>query len=124
MAFREVASGSMAHAIRQCPFCGMSVLRTASQCPSCRETLPDADPRRGATARAASPKRSTVRRGLLYMLLAGVVQYFAGGYSGMHLPVAVSSVVSMYLAPLLFLSGFGMTVYGLFISRDNLATQQ
>ena len=57
------------------------------------------------------------------MLLAAVIQYFAGGYSGMHLPVAIGSFVSSYLAPLLFLAGLGFTLYGLFTSRrSRLAT--
>ena len=127
MAFREIAAGSMAHAIRQCPFCGLSVLRTATQCPSCREALPGAEAgAQHGKARAARPaKRSLVRRGLLYMLLAAVIQYFSGGYSGMHIPVAVSSFVSSYLAPLLFLSGLGLTLYGLFGPRNNrLASAQ
>ncbi|HKQ85348.1 MAG TPA: hypothetical protein VJS43_01125 [Candidatus Acidoferrales bacterium] len=121
MAFRETPSGSMAHAIRQCPFCGLSVLRTATQCPSCRETLPGAEGgTQHAKARAAQPaKRSLVRRGLLYMLLAAVIQYFSGGYSAMHIPVAVSSFVTSYLAPLLFLSGLGLTLYGLFGRRSS-----
>lgn len=121
MAFRETPASEMAHKIRQCPFCGLSVLRTATQCPSCRETLPGAE---GATehapARASQPgKSSLVRRGLLYMLLAAVIQYFSGGYSAMHIPVAISSFVTSYLAPLLFLSGLGLTFYGLFGPRNN-----
>lgn len=51
------------------------------------------------------------------MLLAGVIQYFAGGYSALHVPVAVSSVVTSYLVPLLFLSGFGMTLFGMFFGH-------
>jgi len=33
--------------------------------------------------------RLQIRRGLLYMLLAGVIQYFAGGYSSFTVPVGV-----------------------------------
>jgi hypothetical protein len=51
------------------------------------------------------------------MLLAGVIQYFSGGYSALHVPVAVSSLVTMYLVPLLFLSGFGMTLFGMFFGH-------
>lgn len=51
------------------------------------------------------------------MLLAGVIQYFAGGYSGLHVPVAISSIVTSYLVPLLFLSGFGMTLFGMFFGH-------
>lgn len=124
MAFRETRASEMAHKIRQCPFCGLSVLRTATQCPSCRETLPGAEggPQH-AHARSSQPrKRTFVRRGLLYMLLAAVIQYFSGGYSAMHIPIAISSFVTSYLAPLLFLSGLGLTFYGLFGPRDTSLT--
>ena len=57
------------------------------------------------------------------MLLAAVIQYFSGGYSAMHIPVLISSFVTSYLAPLLFLSGLGLTFYGLFGPRSSrLAT--
>jgi len=55
-----------------------------------------------------------IRRGLLYMLLAGVIAYFAGGYSPLKIPIAVLPVVSAYLSPLLFLSGLGLAIYGYF----------
>ena len=55
-----------------------------------------------------------MRRGLLYMLLAAVIQYFSGGYSGLELPIPIHPAVQEYLAPLLFLSGLGMVVYGFF----------
>jgi hypothetical protein len=47
-------------------------------------------------------------------LLAGVIYYFAGGHSGLKLPVEVPGFVNMYLTPLLFLAGVGMALYGLF----------
>jgi hypothetical protein len=60
-------------------------------------------------------KRSEIRRGLLYMLLAVVIHYFAGGYSAMNLPFPIPPLVTVYLLPLLFLSGLGLTVYGLYV---------
>lgn len=33
----------------------------------------------------------------------------------MELPVSISSAVTAYLVPLLFLSGLGLTLYGLFL---------
>ncbi len=60
--------------------------------------------------------RREVRRGLLYMLLAAVIHYFVGGYSAMNPPFPINPVVTVYLSPLLFLSGLGLTVYG-FYSR-------
>jgi hypothetical protein len=55
-----------------------------------------------------------MRRGLLYMLLAGVIQFFAAGYSGMTLPVTVPPMVSAYLAPTVFLAGLGLLFHGMY----------
>jgi len=50
------------------------------------------------------------------MFLAGVIYYFASGSAApLHLPVTVLPVVSSYLAPLLFLGGLGLTLYGFFL---------
>jgi len=56
-----------------------------------------------------------IRRGLLYMLLAGVIYYFAAGYSGVALPVAVPSVITQYLTPILFLCGLSLALYGIYL---------
>ena len=57
--------------------------------------------------------RQQIRRGLLYMLLAGVVYYFAAGYAKpLQVPVVIQPAVTNYLAPLLFLGGLGLTLYG------------
>ena len=56
-----------------------------------------------------------MRRGFLYMLLAGVIQFFAAGYSGMTLPIAVPAPVTEYLAPVVFLAGLGLLVYGVYL---------
>lgn len=53
------------------------------------------------------------------MLLAAVIQYFSGGYSAMHIPIVISSFVTSYLAPLLFLSGLGLAFYGIFGPRND-----
>jgi hypothetical protein len=63
-------------------------------------------------------KRSEIRQGLLLMLLAAVTYYFAGGYSAMNLPFPITPVVNVYLSPLLFASGFGLTAYGLSAGPD------
>ena len=47
--------------------------------------------------------------------MAAVMQYFAGGYNAMDLPVQIISPVTAYLVPLLFLSGLGLTLYGFFL---------
>jgi hypothetical protein len=49
------------------------------------------------------------------MLLAGVIQYFAGGYSGFTVPVTVSPIITTYLAPVVFLSALGLLVYGFYL---------
>jgi len=100
---------------RQCPYCGKLLPRNRPQCPDCRETLPEIR----IVQVAPVAKRGQIRRGLLCMLLAAVVHYFAGGYSAMDLPFPIDPVVTVYLSPLLFLSGLGLTLYGLYLrSRE------
>lgn len=101
---------------RSCPFCGKSVDERLNRCPYCREAMPAVPsvtpgPRGGDSSQG----RMYIRRGLLWALLAGVIYYFAGGHSGLKLPVDVPSFVNEYLTPLLFLAGAGMAVYGLFL---------
>jgi hypothetical protein len=55
-----------------------------------------------------------IRRGLLGMLLAVVIYYFASGSSGMDIPFIIQPVVTTYLAPILFLVSLGLSIYGLF----------
>ena len=101
---------------RSCPFCGKPVDDRLSRCPYCREAIPPLPsaapiPRGGGTTQG----RAYIRRGLLWALLAGVIYYFAGGHSGLKLPVDVPPFVNEYLTPLLFLAGAGMAIYGLFL---------
>lgn len=51
----------------------------------------------------------------MYMLLGAVIYYFAGGNSPFTLPIQLSPWVSIYLAPLVFLGGLGMCLYGVFL---------
>jgi hypothetical protein len=99
---------------RQCPYCGKLVSDYRAECPHCHEAIPE--------LRAAAPPRSDVarrkiRQGLLYMLLAAVIHYFAGGYSAMKLPFPIQPVVTVYLAPVLFLGGLGLSLYGFYLHR-------
>ena len=96
---------------KSCPYCGKKVRIGLERCPFCREAIPAV--RVGAPGSSADG-RANIRRGLLWALLAGVIYYFAGGHSGLKLPVAVPSFVTVYLTPVLFLGGAGMAVYGLF----------
>jgi hypothetical protein len=100
--------------MRECPFCGKSVLARITQCTYCREPLLPA-PRPKSTPGA--PGDTQIRRGLLYMLTAAVIGYFAGGYSILKVPIAVLPAVSNYLSPLLFLSGLGLAVHGYYLQH-------
>jgi len=83
-----------------------------TQCPYCREAVPQVQLNR----RTGPNGRAQMRRGLLYMLMAAVIYYFAAGYAApLWLPVQVLPVVVNYLLPMLFLAGLGLTVYGLFL---------
>jgi hypothetical protein len=96
-------------AMRQCPFCGMLVFDYLANCPSCREAIPEI--RVVSSRRSEGPEK--IRWGLLCMLLAAVIHYyFAGGYSTIHLPFPVQPIVTVYLSPLLLLSGLGLSLYG------------
>jgi hypothetical protein len=84
-----------------------------NRCPFCREQVPEV---RLYRSRSSPNGGVQIRRGLLYMLLAAISYYFAAGYSApLQVPVEIVPVVTKYLLPLLFLSGFGFTVYGLIL---------
>jgi hypothetical protein len=101
---------------RQCPHCGKEVSALLTQCPYCREALPGVPHIRGDSARHIEGRRK-IRQGLLCMLLAAMVHYFAGGYSAMQLPFPIQPIVSVYLSPLLFLSGLGLSSFGLYLQH-------
>jgi hypothetical protein len=107
-----VSLQNQAVATRPCVFCGKSMLAHLTRCPHCREDIPQV---RLASRPPRTGGSEQIRRGLLYMLLAGVIQYFAGGYSSFTLPIPVPPVVTSYLAPVVFLSGFGLLIYGLYL---------
>ena len=101
---------------RQCPHCGKEVSALPKQCPYCREALGAVPQIRSDGIRSAAGA-ATLRNGLLCVLLAAVVHYFAGGYSAMHLPYPIQPLVTIYLSPLLFLSGLGLCFFGLYLQR-------
>lgn len=92
-----------------------------SHCPFCREAVPPVPGSQTtfATSSAVSENNGhrKIRQGLLYMLLAGVVQYLAGGYGGSFLkvPIHIQPMVTSYLTPLLFFGGLGLTIYGFYL---------
>lgn len=105
--------------MRQCAFCGKPIGAHVNQCPFCREMQPQMPQMRlsGASSGVGGQK---IRRGLLYMLLAGVIYYFAAGYAKpLEIPVAIQPAVINYLTPLLFLGGLGLTLYGLFLKAKS-----
>lgn len=106
-----VSLQNQALATRPCVFCGKSMLVHLTRCPHCREDIPKVQ----LSSRPRTGGRTQIRRALLYMLLAGVIQYFAAGYSSFTLPIAVSPVVTTYLAPAVFISGLGLLIYGFYL---------
>ena len=97
-------------ASRECPYCGKMVYDRLTQCNYCRERLPEI--RRVVTRPTGG---ESIRRGLLFMLAAAVIGYFAGGASLWVLPVLVPPLVVSYLSPLLFLGGLGLSLHGLYL---------
>jgi hypothetical protein len=107
---------------RECPFCGKNVSAALTQCVFCRETLPAMPRSNGPSANDARPDGgSQVRRGMLYMLLAAVIGYFAGGYSAMSLPFPLNPVLTTYLSPMLFLGGLGLCAHGYYLQHKSTA---
>lgn len=101
---------------RRCPFCGVPIAVSFNRCPFCREEIRDVR----IVGRAYKKEgRVQMRRGLLYILLAVTIHYFAGGYSAFQLPVVVPAFVTAYLTPLLFLAGVGLEVYGVYLYIRN-----
>jgi hypothetical protein len=108
------AFGKQAVETRRCVFCGKNMAVRLTQCPFCREAVPQVQ----LSRRKGPDGRHQIRRGLLYMLLAGVIHYFAAGYGApfqIPLPVPVLPLVTQYLTPLVFLGGLGLTLYGLLL---------
>lgn len=96
--------------MRQCAFCGKRIAAHLNQCPFCREMVPQVR----LSRTSSDVGHVQIRRGLLYMLLAGVIYYFAAGYAKpLEIPVTIQPAVVNYLAPLLFLGGLGLAAYGL-----------
>jgi hypothetical protein len=106
-----VPSQGQAVAARPCAYCGKPVPTRMNRCPYCREEVTE--------VRLSAPLRRNgrreIRRGLMYMLLGAVIYYFVGGHSGLSLPITLNPWVITYLAPVVFLGGLGMSLYGFFL---------
>jgi hypothetical protein len=98
---------------RQCIYCGKIIGRNLMQCPYCREAQTEARTPAASIANAGSGGQ--LRSGLLLVLMGAAVEYFAGGYGPMAMPDQLRSPVNTYLVPLLFVSGIGMSLYGVFL---------
>src|SRR5208282_3751451 len=98
-------------ATRPCAYCGKPVPARMNRCPYCREEVREVR----LSARSSKDGRREVRRGLIYMLLGGVIYYIAGGYSAIPLPFLLSPLVTTYLSPVVFLGGLGLCLYGVFL---------
>ena len=110
------AIGHQALEIRQCAFCGKPIAANLNQCPFCREMVPQVRLSRSST----DAGRQHIRRGLLYMLLAGVIYYFAAGYAKpLEIPITIQPAINNFLAPLLFLGGLGLTLFGLVLKAKS-----
>ncbi len=100
--------------MQRCAYCGKQIAANLRQCPFCREAVPQVQ----LSRRRGPDGQHQIRRGLLYMLLAGVIHYFAAGYGKpieIPLPAPILPLITQYLTPLLFLGGLGMTLYGLYL---------
>src|SRR5947207_15343001 len=106
--------GAMARPIadkRRCVFCGKHIAAHLTQCPFCREAVPQVQ----LSRRTGPDGRRQIRRGLLYMLLAGGIPYFSAGYAdplNISLPAPLLPLVTQYGTPLLFLGGLVLAVFG------------
>jgi hypothetical protein len=98
---------------RQCPYCGITVAEARTACPHCHSVLPEIH----VTHHRDIHAHTEIRKGLLYVLLAAVISYFAGGYSAMEVPYPIQPIVTICLSPMIFLGGLGLTLHGFYLQR-------
>jgi hypothetical protein len=97
---------------RQCIHCGKLIRRGLSQCPYCREAQTEVNVTKMHASSVGSA--GNFRTGLLLVLLAGVIQYFSGGYSPPQLPPEFTSPALTYAVPLLAVGGAALILYAVF----------
>jgi hypothetical protein len=109
------AFGNQTVGTQRCAYCGKQIAAHLTQCPFCREAVTSVKVKHYS----GPDGNRQMRRGLLYMLLAAVIHYFAGGYGApfflIPLPAPMLPLVTQYLTPLLFLGGLGMAIYGFYL---------
>jgi hypothetical protein len=98
--------------MRQCIHCGKPIRRGLAQCPYCREAQTEVS----VTSKPVKTgSGGHFRTGLLLILLAGIIQYFSGGYSPLELPDQLTSPALTYAVPVLAVAGVAMILYGIFV---------
>jgi hypothetical protein len=102
-------SRALAVETRQCVYCGHPIRTEARQCLKCRETQPEV---RMDSPRPRSESSGHLRKGLLLILLASVVYYFAGGHSPLEVPDRIAAPMRAYVMPMLYLAGFATSLWG------------
>lgn len=100
--------------VRHCPYCGKPIPIEVSQCTHCGAKLRQYVAEPVQRPHEAIDAQALIRRGLLWMLLAGVAYYFAAGHSPWELPFSVHPMLEDWVLPLLFLAGFGQMGYGIY----------
>jgi len=84
-----------------------------TECPHCHFTIPQVQ----LTEHRDTHNEIEIRKGLLYVLLAAVIHYFAAGYSSFQVPYPVQPILTLCLTPLLFLGGLGLVLHGYLLHR-------
>jgi hypothetical protein len=84
------------------------------QCTHCGAKLRQYVAEPAQRSHEAVDAQALIRRGLLWMLLAGSVYYFVAGPSPWELPFSVHPMLEGWVLPLLFLAGFGQMGYGVY----------
>jgi hypothetical protein len=77
---------------KPCAYCGKPVPIDARQCPYCREAVPEAQ----AVRRRGSDGGREIRRAL-------------------QVPYPINPIVTVYLSPVLFFGGMGLSLYGVYL---------
>ncbi len=101
----------------QCASCGKMVSAQLRLCPHCHEALTPRVALRTRTGLGSAELGTRwIRRGLLFMLLAGISYALLGGHSPIPLsiPFEVAPWVTEYALPFLFIAGLGLVVFGFF----------
>src|SRR5436189_5779963 len=104
------ALGKMTGDTRRCVFCGKYMAAHLTQCPFCREAVPQVQ----LSRRAGPNGGEKICRGFLYMLLGDAFYYFSCGYGKTYqvaLPSLVFRRITQFSSSLLFPVGLSVSLY-------------